>query len=284
MELFSKRRGLEKPKVKVQIDNIDDDLRISLWNGLTIHFFDKLTGKWLYNLPKTSVLIISLWIYYFKKPIDELSNWGNDINKELKNYFFSCSWDKVYSLIEFVVANYPANEDETTINSFFDYCNGIFESEVAGYRFVGGEITQITSKQEIEEIEEALATSLTPIQEHLKRSLNLLSDKKSPDYRNSIKEAISAVEAICKLISKNDKATLGDALNEIEKSKKIEVHPALKGAFNKMYGYTNDEEGIRHSLIDKENVDFEDAKFMLVSCSAFINYLIVKSSKVGIKI
>jgi hypothetical protein len=27
------------------------------------------------------------------------------------------------------------------------------------------------------------------------------------------------------------------------------------------------------------NVDAEDAKFMLVSCSAFINYLIVKADK-----
>ncbi len=282
MRLFSQRRGLEKPKLKVQITEIDDDLRISLWNGLTIHFFDRLNGKWLNQVPKIDTLIYRLRIYFFKKPVDELSIWGDNIIKELKAYFFSCPWNKVYDFIEFVVNNYPASADETTIENFFGYCNDIFETEISAYRFVGSKITQITSREEINEIEEALSTPLTPIQDHLKRSLELLSDKKNPDYRNSIKESISAVEAICKLISKKDKATLGDALNEIKKSKKIDLHPALKGAFDKLYGYTNDEEGVRHSLLEKENADFEDAKFMLVSCSAFINYLITKSSKAKI--
>ncbi|MGQ9708742.1 MAG: AbiJ-NTD4 domain-containing protein, partial [bacterium] len=36
--------------------------------------------------------------------------------------------------------------------------------------------------------------------------------------------------------------------------------------------------------LDEPNLSFEDAKFMLVSCSAFINYLITKAAKAGIKI
>ena len=71
---------------------------------------------------------------------------------------------------------------------------------------------------------------------------------------------------------------------KLKNQKKIDMHPALKTAFNKLYGYTNDEQGIRHSLLEKDTVDFEDAKFMLVSCSAFINYLTIKSSKGGIKL
>jgi len=117
----------------------------------------------------------------------------------------------------------------------------------------------------------------------LKRALDLFADRESPDYRNSIKESILAVEAICQLITDNPKATLGDALKEIAKKTKVDLHGALKDAFGSLYGYTSDAEGIRHALLDEPNLCFEDAKFMLVSCSAFINYLIAKSSKAGIQ-
>jgi len=36
--------------------------------------------------------------------------------------------------------------------------------------------------------------------------------------------------------------------------------------------------------MDEPNLDIEDAKFMLVSCSAFVNYLVVKAQKAGIAI
>ena len=36
--------------------------------------------------------------------------------------------------------------------------------------------------------------------------------------------------------------------------------------------------------MDEPNLDQEDAIFMLVSCSAFTNYLIVKADKAGIEL
>jgi len=62
------------------------------------------------------------------------------------------------------------------------------------------------------------------------------------------------------------------------------LHSDLKHAFQKLYGYTNDSEGIRHALMEEQTLDVEDAKFMLVSCSAFVNYLVVKAHKAGINI
>jgi len=44
----------------------------------------------------------------------------------------------------------------------------------------------------------------------LSRALELLSDRKQPDYRNSIKESISAVEATCQVFASKSRATLGD--------------------------------------------------------------------------
>jgi hypothetical protein len=87
---------------------------------------------------------------------------------------------------------------------------------------------------------------------------------------------------LSKIISGLPKATLGPALSAVEK--KTELHAVLKEAFQKLYGYTNDAQGIRHALMDEPTLDIEDAKFMLVSCSAFVNYLVVKAQKAGIKL
>jgi len=64
--------------------------------------------------------------------------------------------------------------------------------------------------------------------------------------------------------------------------KGIELHPALKSSFSSLYGYTNDADGIRHALLEESTLDFDDAKFMLVSCSAFVNYLAAKANKAGL--
>lgn len=92
---------------------------------------------------------------------------------------------------------------------------------------------------------------------------------KDKDYSNSIKESITSVEAMCQIIN-GSKETLGKALNNL----KIEIHPALKSAYSSIYGYTSDENGTRHANgIGEKNATFSEAKYMLISCSAFVNYL-----------
>ncbi len=226
-------------------------------------------------------LIRDLWLDYFKLPIDTISwNWDG-AHTYIREYFFKCDWFEVYDFAQFIANNYGSS---STNELFMKYSNSILEREVSGWRFIGGEIAPITSEEEIAEIEKALVStsSLKPVATHIKTALDFLSDKKTPDYRNSIKESISAVEAICRLITGKDDATLGQALKVIKD--KITVHPALEEAFSNLYGYTSNADGIRHSLLDEPDIDFEDAKFMLVSCSAFINYLKLKSSKAGIKL
>jgi hypothetical protein len=287
LTLFSERKGLKKVRTEVQIDSIDEALRNRLWNSLTRHYWSR--GKNLFPIPFMTDItdemlkfLMNLWDNYFKKSVDSLSGrWDSDIRK-VKKYYYTCQWFEVYDFLEFVANNYPDNGENSR---FMRDCDIILEKELSAYRFVGGKITQITSEEEISEIEEALQTPLKPVRAHLEKSLELLSDKKSPDYRNSIKESISAVEAICRIIANNDKATLGKALDMIEKKDEIELHGALKRAFDSLYGYTSSAEGIRHALLDENiSLNFEDAKFMLVSCSAFVNYLIAKTSRAGMKV
>jgi hypothetical protein len=82
-------------------------------------------------------------------------------------------------------------------------CNNFLEIENSAYRFIDGKVAGISSAEEIEEIETAIKSSnlYYGVKEHLGRSISLMSDRSTPDYRNSIKESISAVESLCKSFS-----------------------------------------------------------------------------------
>lgn len=157
--------------------------------------------------------------------------------------------------------------------------NALFEEEFVGYRMINYEITPITNEVEINEIKTSLDIEFEGCKSHIKKGLSLLSDREKPDYKNSIKESISAVESICQIICKDDKATLGKALNKLEENG-IKLHRSLKEAFSKLYGYASDEGGIRHAEgMFESNVSFEESKYFLVSCCAFVNYLIAEFGK-----
>ena len=277
MKLFSEREGLKKVRTEIQADSMDDALRNRLWNILRVFYVDPML-QWHNITREMARVMIKFYDIYLKEKVDNAPGTNSQIRDYLREFVSGAFWYRVYDLLEFLVAEYS---EEETNEEFMKACNAILESEQSAYRFVGNQITQITSEEEISEIEEALETPLRPVRAHLENSLKLLSDRKSPDYRNSIKESISAVEAICRLITKDKKATLGQALKVVET--KIGLHGALKKAFSNLYGYTSSAEGIRHALLDESKLSFEDAKFMLVSCSAFINYLTSKASKAGIK-
>lgn len=221
MTLFSQRKGLKPVKNIMQVDSMDEDLRNSLWNALSIYYWNEMEdNKFLYNVEDIDFLFKRLWHNFFKKPLDTLDDYWTNTYNLIQKYFFECAWYEVYDFIEFIANNHENTYDAILNNKeFVAFCNSTLKRELSAYRFINGKIVQITSEEEIAEIEESLkvTTPLKPVNNHLKRALDLLADRKSPDYRNSIKESISAVESICNLIVKNSKVTLGQALKEIEK-------------------------------------------------------------------
>jgi len=200
----------------------------------------------------------------------------------MRGWYFQAEWYEVFDLLEWI-CQFDRQKFRNNAASFF---NSMLEQEMSAYRIIDNVIIQITDEAEVREIESAIenskSTNLSGVTEHLRSALEKLADRKNPDFRNSIKESISAVESIAKIISENPKAELGEALKAIED--KVGLHPALKKGFLSIYGYTSDEGGIRHALTESSNSELEDAKYMLVACAAFVNYLKVKSLKAGIKL
>jgi len=283
MKLFSERMGLKRGRTQFQVDEVDYKLRSRLWNKFISIYWSEL----LRDYRTFREFAEKLWDNYFKRPIDTIPENPHKCYEEIRKYFFNCKWFEVYDLLEFIVENSPviflvnSPNMPSLVDVFKSECNKILEEELSAYKFVGNRITKITTKEEINEIEDALMYPPKNVRQHIENALKLLSDRKNPDYRNSIKESISAVEAICRLIAKSEKATLGQALDIIKNRGDIEIHPSLVETFKKLYGYTSSANGIRHALTEeKAKVGFEEAKFMLVVCSAFVNYLTSKSKNI----
>jgi len=249
-----------------------------LWNVLVSSFPSSLEGYALSYRENNTLrqFCRRVWHEYFKRPIDTIPEMPNQAIKQVRDNFFNCQWYEVYDLLEFV---------EGIRSSFFlasktQEFNRVLAGELSAYRFVGGKLAPISSEQENQTIERAIAQTsdaYSTTSEHLKQAVTLLARKPTPDYRNSIKESISAVEAICAVITGDPKATLGQALKVIDSQ--ASLHSALRSAFEKLYGYTSDAEGIRHALLEENKLEQEDAIFMLVTCSAFVSYVIAKRAR-----
>ena len=277
MALFSQRKGIRPMQKNVQKDSLDNELRNSLWTALyELIYTNYKDPRWDPTSDSIATLFNRYWWDYFKLPSDNQPDYYTAL-KRVREYFFSCEWNEVYDFLEFT-----AKHADWVSEELRRACNRFLERENSAYRFVGNEIAEITSDIEIGAIEEAVSSGIPAVEKHLATALSLLSDRKNPDYRNSIKESISAVEAICRLVSGAPKATLGPALKKL--SVKTPLHPAFEKGLLALYGFTSDEHGIRHSLLEEPNVHYSDAKFILVLASGFCSFLLTKCAENGIKL
>jgi hypothetical protein len=273
MPKFSDRYGYTQIERAFQRERIDDTLRTALWNVLSISMWDRWT-PYNYGYTEDSQRIHAIteraWFHYFKGDMDNLpvfrgaTSYQKGAYDVFKEHFFKAKWFETYNFLEFLLQDSGTFLDETAIQ----WLNQVLETENAAYRIVGNEVVEITDTNEIKAIEEALEHPDAPVRTHIQSALAMLSDRENPDYRNSIKESISAVEATCRIVTGLNGATLGDALKKIR-----DLHPALQKSFLALYGFTSDASGIRHSLLEEPNLTYADAKFMLAACSAFVSYL-----------
>lgn len=288
---FSDRNNIDKLNTIIQTDSFDERTRIQLYNYFVYiieddrHFAINRKNFYLDVLDNVYCEIIDNYDEY------SISEYMETCLEYIKNTFLRDNYDAVLSLVEYLankIDTIPAlarrfSYDTNGIGSpvhIQDEVNELFEKECVGYRFIGENIVAITDKIEIKEIEESLQSNYDGCREHIKKAVGFLANREQKDYKNCIKESISAVESICCIIADKKNATLGEALKILES--KCNLKGQLKSAFEKLYTYTNnDKGGIRHAEgLFVSDVSFEEAKFMLVSCSAFVNYLIAEYGKI----
>jgi hypothetical protein len=283
---FSQRIGKTLATKNIQLEGLDTDLLNGLWNLIKIFVLDKIPRHSQYGIEGDFNRFSNiLWHHLYKLPIDTVPEHDFQTEKLIRDNFFNGEWYDIYDFIEFLAS---LEFGSVNTHGFIEAVNNLMEREFSAYRFIDGNIVPISNKIEFEEIQQSLDqvnyfTSLSGANIHLTNALEKLSDRKNPDYRNSIKESISAIETTCRVIT--GESTLGKSLNSLE-SKGIKIDDQLKHGFDKIYAFTNNKQsGIRHAIIEEhKNPDFEDAKYMLVVCSSFINFLVGKCKTFGVAI
>lgn len=275
MAVFSRRNGYNQSFMKQ--GEVSDTLKRRIMAAFYKKEFDPYdTLEWTSYTTGIEDMMIEMGIPY-QFPKNEIFKQKNA--EALQKFVLeSKEWYIIFDFIERYL--YVSKEDTATKmgNEF----NHILEDEVSAYRVLNRLVVPITNEAELAVISEAGQSPYDSVNAHIAKALSLFSDRKNPDYENSIKESISAVESICCIITgeSGSQATLGKTLKKL-KDNGIHIHKAMESAFSSLYGYTSGEDGIRHGGIDFINVPPEDAKFMLISCSAFVNYLIEKQAKIG---
>lgn len=286
---FSDRRKINPLNTDIQIDSLDKRTRNKLSN--LIKNWCDIIRKREYEVSFFENLLNNAYGEF----VTDSMKYGfeYDYSKSFEKYIcrtiLTGDYSEVLTLIEYIAKSVSSIFEEIYKRDphyFYgqrtnctDELNDLFKEEFVGYRMVDGEITPITDEVELNVVETSLDIGFEGCRAHIKKGLSLLSNRDNPDYKNSIKESISAVESICQIICKDDKATLGKTLNQLE-ANGIKLHKSLKEAFSKLYGYASDEGGIRHAEgMFESDVSFEEAKYFLVSCCAFVNYLIAEFTK-----
>lgn len=276
---FSQRNGyVEVSHIVIKEDlppsvmNSIQNLFTELWNKYTISwtFFDEMKaefGRYYLNLrikgnqhrrisPTDYLDIDDLWWY------EKL-----DVIEWCLNYLYQ----------------HLPNDDIRKLNLGIKDLNKEFERHRYGYRLVNGLFFETTSSQEVSCIEEAMSAN-DNVSVHLKQALLFITpSNQAPDYRNSIKESISAVGSFMREKFGGD--VLGDAIKNMQKKYPNLLHKFVYQAIEKLYAYTNQPNtGIRHELLSQDYIpDLSDAIFMLVQSSSTINYITNKLSVISLQ-
>lgn len=270
---FSERIGAREPP-PIQMDEMSEELRNRLWNEIAFKN-SRLTCEGWHHLGSLVASELGWQTDGVPQGLSRLGP-GAAARRWLKDKFYGADWATAYDVLEIIVGTFRGEVLDRVCAAF----NGELQRGRSGYRFINGVLTPITNETEMAEVgeaqEHAEEVGWAGVQGHLRQAVQMLGQRPEPDYRNAIKEAVSAVESACRHITGDKSVTLGAALKVLDQY--VPIHGAMKEAFRRLYGYASDEPGVRHGMPADPNVGFDEAKFMVVACSAFVNYLASKAS------
>ena len=198
------------------------------------------------------------------------------VEKLLKNS--NTEWYVYYDVLEILHDVYSQEErgktDHTKACSFQTDINNLMRELRTEYKMRNGRFIRIGGEVDGEEIEKALNTPINVVRDHLNKAIDSYSRRGEPDYANTEKESVMALESMANVLN-DKKQEFNKSIDEMEK-RGMKLHPALKDAIKKLYAHASDEDGVRHGGIEVSNVNEEEARLILVVSSAIVNFLTVR--------
>ena len=273
---FSQANGYEEIPGPLNLEELSEEARTHIWNAFYLHLPDPET----FRQTLSTIWYDILWrmhVHHDNLPIDEWDGGLEHIKRNLRHRIGTSPFNKVFDLLQFVMRQPKCPPD------FIKTMKGVFATFRLAYIIDGENLTDKEHPPTIlpavtREEGESLLDSFRTLREaglgggtsHLQKASVCINQG---DWAGSIRESIHAVESVARTIDPQASQTLGPALASIERHGAL--HPALKSAFSKLYGYTSDEQGIRHALLngDEAAVGMDEAVFMLGACASFASYL-----------
>ncbi len=281
---FSQRHGYEPLPEPMRLEEISGSLRRELWNAVRLFLLEKTE---IYNAKRADVrftdarFIERVLGRFTKRPESHVSTEYEKVMRDFDLVFVNGKFNNVLDLLEIMVdeLSHP-DEFASRIGNLFDKHVAAYWLDMSQYPYrffprASGEQGEAT-RQAIETVRQGgmdgSATHLRQAAEHINAG----------QYADSIADSIHAVESVARTIDPGSGKTLGPALKSLERAGVLK-HPALGGAFEKLYGYTNDEQGVRHALLDRDapDVGLDEAMFMFGACASFAAYLTGKHRRAG---
>ena len=274
---FSQRYGYDPLPKPMQLEELSSDLRREIYNAVRwalSSWAHDLQG-YLYFDTQIKLFLQWLWGRLLEKPEDEIDVSYDKIMAVFKRWILYGPFNKVFDLIE-QLQHWQRGEE--VVESLQE----LFESHMAAYYFSKDRPYQIIPRSSVAQgeateqaIEAVRDSGMKGADTHLRRAAEHLNTQK---YADSVRESIHAVESVARNICPKEN-TLNGALNSLERNGLV-IHRAFRQAFQKLYAYSSDEQGIRHSLLQGEaNVGLDEAMFMYGSCASFVAFLVAKHQK-----
>jgi hypothetical protein len=151
--------------------------------------------------------------------------------------------------------------------------NQLFARRYFGYELRDGRIERVGARVQEEAIAEARGIlrdpDLSGPDEQYQKAIGFFNRRPEPDCENCVKEAVSAVEGVARVLLNDNSVVLSDAIKRLKKEK--DVHPTLVKLLDNLYAYRGDAEGVAHALTGDKEVRIEEAEFVLgISASAIV--------------
>jgi hypothetical protein len=273
---FSQRTGLEPIPPQLKLGEVSAELRRLLYYYISLEI-DRESYATPYAVVFNEVwgrVAMDLHVLFFKQLADTFKHGPYDTKQRL-SVFIQRAADigELFNLVEFFV-RHPRCSRELK-RELAD----AFVTARAAYRIFDDKyIAAIGTEEQAAAFERAIADAEVKNATAARKQLIAAGVAlRNSDWADSVRESIHAVEAMAVRLAPGTD-TLGAALKVLEQ--RGYLHGGLKKAFASLYGYSSDEEGVRHALVfgNEAKVDEADALFMLGACASFVSYLLARGT------
>ena len=189
-------------------------------------------------------------------------------------------WSKFLGIYELISLSFY-KKPPTKRGEFSQRLNSLFREENIGYEMQDGKIERINNEFMDRYIKDARILLKAPhfkgADQHFEKAIKALNIRPKPDVENCVKDAVSAIESVGRIIADDDKALLSDIIKDM--TKKGAIPKPLDQVFQKVYAYRGNEPGVAHGAVDISKVTEDEAELILAMSAAMIIYLVKKRSK-----